>query len=923
MNTKCLGMVLVASAACAPASSPDEPARIPVDNVPVVREELPSPPVDQRVSWLVHRGGWGDGLAHGMRLDLGSRLDVHDYDELIPDFSDGVAVEVELLQRLGDVPFIQSFGNFDILGPAVEAAGASYAVVNEVSPLALSQYRAQSWEKTADFLVRRMAVREQYDGYYRIDGRPVCFLFNISAYTPDEWAKILERTQAAIPGEDVVFIAQRSVYQVLAMEDSQAYMDRLMEVFDGIMFWGGDKDAKLRNVGLARRAIAKTEDERYVFWVLTNGYWRREKGIFMNPERTNTWRDQFAIAFENAFDGIIVESWNDFEENTTVAPTRENGGLFFDILDYYVDVTNGEAPEVAFPGLFLSHPREVLLGETLAVEILGLPVDGNREAVRLRVLGDSGETVYRSPDQPLPSSEGGVITFALPTRELADLRYLDFSVEVDGRTYSAATRATLRRSQPGTPWLRGVVLSKVFNPETFEFQVEAREDGAHEAAFRIEHDTPLSRVDLYRNDKPVWSLDAARKDADIDWEHGRAVLELDFQMPRGFADPKGHRSGSLSADHGRFVRGFGHLGEPVVEDGIARWHAPLALGRQFNLKLLADADEDTVFTLELDGIEKPFTFTLGDLRKGGPLERMTSPHGRLWIMEIDHPVFLGYEPGGLGRTADATIPLDPASRSPKDEYYLWAMDEAGNYFRSAPVRVTGPDKEDAARPYWFWDEVGQERFQAEVPAGEEIVYVWDFEGSDARVHVDQHGHGAVTRLGGACYRMGHFDPGARPSLAGGVLAFHGDDYLLIDSETFPQGAFSLDLRFRPEGFGAERQMLVDCASNLALYLDAERRVVAEIRREGNPRPEARLVSPEPVRLEAWNELSLRYDYETVSLTVNGERVETPYARGPVRRPASEIHLGARVRGYQQTNATQFFKGSIDEFILRAGAAAPK
>jgi len=38
-------MVLVASAACAAASTPDESARIPADNIAVVREELPSPPV--------------------------------------------------------------------------------------------------------------------------------------------------------------------------------------------------------------------------------------------------------------------------------------------------------------------------------------------------------------------------------------------------------------------------------------------------------------------------------------------------------------------------------------------------------------------------------------------------------------------------------------------------------------------------------------------------------------------------------------------------------------------------------------------------------------------------------------------------------------------------------------------------------------
>ncbi|MCK5920853.1 MAG: hypothetical protein KAG66_07920, partial [Methylococcales bacterium] len=348
------------------------------DEVAIHREALPHPPAERKTTWLVHRGGWGDSPAYGTRIDS-----FHN-DEFQQDYSAGLNTEYAKLKELHNAVFFQDFGNVKGLASAATENGMNYAVMSVFSPLALSGMGIKTTDDCVRHLVEKLSIRKEYPGYCNLEGKPLVFIFNVSGFTPEDWKTILRKTRAAYPGEDLLFIGHRSVYELLAQPDPQAYMTGVLEAFDGIMFWGGPQDVKLRNLALARKSMKTLGKEKLVFWVVSSGYWRPEQGIFVDPRGTGVWRDQLELCFTNDFDGLLIESWNDLEENTQVAPTRSAGGIVFELLKYYSAISNQRDYAATDPGLLLAHPRDVLLGEVLDVEVISLPVKTPRKAFQLQ-----------------------------------------------------------------------------------------------------------------------------------------------------------------------------------------------------------------------------------------------------------------------------------------------------------------------------------------------------------------------------------------------------------------------------------------------------------------------------------------------------------------------------------------------------------
>lgn len=889
---------------------------ISVEEVEIHREALPQPPPDKKTSWLVHRGGWGDSPAYG------TRFATDHYDRFMYDYSSGLESEYKALSALGDAAFIQDFGDVRRLAAAAGQSGMGYAVVNTLSPLALSQLGIKTKRDCIDYLIKQLSTREEFPGYYSIDGKPVVFMFNISAYDKAGWADVLQKVREAYPKDDLQFIAQRSVYDVLNRPDPQAYMKDVLEVFDGIMFWGGPQDVKLRNLDLARNAIEMIGKKKLVFWVLTNGYWRTEKGMFMDPRATGVWRDQLKVCFENEFDGLIIESWNDLEENTEVLPSRENGGVFFEILKYYAAISNGRNYAAEEPGLLLIHPREILLGNRLDFEVVSLPVDFARLGFQLQIKTSQGQVVYSSETQALQSDEAKVFHFSLPTQTLAGFNKLSYSILVDGREYETGSGMTVRKTKLKSPWLRGTVLANRIQPDRIAFDVKT-ENGRRKADISIQHDVPLLRVDVLCNDQPVWSLDAERLNRQRNWERKPVSLEFDFQMPKGYAKENNNRSAVLTVTNGALVRAFDKLGNSLVSSpDRLEWSAPPPLGRNFNVKLLADADENTCFTMNLTTLKQTVSFTLAELRDAGLMEKKYSDHGRVWIREVDHPVVWKVDPAGLGTHVQECVALPDAEHRFENEYALWILDRNGKTFRSPSVTVYS-ENHAGSQDQWFWNQMDGLRFSASVPGNEQQEMIWSFDGSPRRVVEDEQGSEALIRLGGGMFRCGHFSPEAVPSIVKRgkeqALEFDGNDYAQIDSGAFPQGAFEMQLALCPETLSSFRQTLYFCRSNLTLFFTPDGRIGATFQGlEGMTQP-IELIHPIQLPLNEWADVSLKYDYRHFVLAVNGQKVSIPLAKGPQRRPSAESYLGAKVGGTQTTHASQFFAGKLDNLKIRCGA----
>ncbi len=886
--------------------------------VVIQRETLPQPPADKQIAWLVHRGGWGDSPAYGTRIDS------NHLDELVNDFSTGLDAEYNVLKELTNASFIQDFGNVREFASAATANGMDYAIMNTVSPLALSGYGVETAEDCAAFFIKQLSVLKEFPNHTRMDGKVVVFVFNVSAFNWDQWKTVLQETRKAYPSEEFLFIGHRSVVHVLGQRDPQVYMTGLLDAFDGIMFWSALTDKKLQNLELARNAMQILGREKLIFWTTSSGYWRPEKGMFVAPQNTKVWRDQLELCFSNNFDGMMIESWNDLEEHTQVAPTRDAGGVMFELLKYYSAISNQKEYCTEGPGLLLTHPREILFGETLRVEIISLPVKEVRKTFRLELDDEQGNLVYQSPEQPVPPESADVFTFSVPTRDLPDCGNLDYRIVTDGRAIRAGSRTDIKKSGVENPWVRGVVLSELIPADHVDFSFQPLETG-HQASVNIQHDVPLSRVDIYRGDNPVWSLDAERLNRQQEWQRAPVGLQLDFRMPCVSEETK-NRCGVLTVSDGQLIRGYDKIGRSLVTAlDRAEWDDPPSLGRQFNVKLLADADDSTAFHIDLPVLNQTIEFTLADLRKNKRLEVKTAPHGRVWIQEIAHPVVWQYEAGELGTNVNESVVVSSVGEKFKNEYYLRVVDQDGKIFRSDPVTLYSETR-TGLTDQWFWDEKAAARFAAPVDAKERQELVWSFDMPDIRVYDDEQNNGVHALLGGGMYRVGHFEPHAIPGSVerggGHALSFDGNDYVQMDAGSFPQGAFELSLDVFPEAEAAEPQMLFFTRLNLSLFIRADGRVAAQMKGLTGMDPDkiaAELVSRNALPNHQWDNVKVRYDYNELSLTVNNETVSVPLSGGPDRDMSAESYLGAEVEGTQATTARRFFIGKLDNLKIQCGA----
>lgn len=882
-------------------------------SVEIQHEELPKPPADKNVSWLVHRCGWGDNPTDG------SRMSPDYYDCYIHDYSAGIAAEYDKLREMDkNAVFIQSFGDVRTLASGAASSGMGYAFSESLSPIVLPDLNIKTPEDCAAYISRHLALDKEFPGYFRINGNPVVCVFDTSAFTPEEWSKILQIIRNAYPEKNLRFIAQRSVYDVTRMKDPSGYMKHLLSAFDGIMFWGGPLDVKQENLKLAREAETALGQKKMIFWALTNGYWRPEKGIFRNPCNTGDWRDELKFCFESELDALIVESWNDLEENTEVLPTRETGGIFFELLRYYAEISNHRTYVAEYPGLIVTHSREILLGEDAKIEIITLPVK-SRSVFSLQVEDEAGRLIYRSPDQKASCNCAEVFTFSLPTSSLQKSQVLFYTITVDGKCFNSETWTQICRSKLNTPWIQGVVLSRVIQmpePGLVLYPAENRAD------VRLQHDIPWVNVDLYCNNQVIWSLDADRLNRQFDWNHGPVSLEFDFQRPRTYVDENNDRSAVMTVANGSFVRAYDKFGNSLVAapDRIT-WSAPPVFSRKFHVKLLADANEDTLFTVDFPKLKQTIRFTLKDLGSRNFLEKMYSPHGRVWIRRTDHPVVWKTNPAGLGTNVQETVALGSADSRVKKEYFLWAVDQAGHTYRSRPTTVYSYCEKKKTKQ-WFWDENIGKRFAASVAGNEQMSLVWSFNDPSSRIYEDEHGFGIWLRLGGGMWRAGHFEPDAMPKVIkeqdGSALQFDGNDYVQMDSGAFPQGAFEMSLRIRPERTGAERQILFFCESNLTLFLSPDGRIGIELRELQGLSSDQKLNHPDVLPLHKWSNITLSYDYQELTLGVNGKKVSVPLAKGPVHRPAKEGYFGANVYGAHDTYASQFFTGDMDDVVIQCG-----
>ncbi len=86
---------------------------------------------------------------------------------------------------------------------------------------------------------------------------------------------------------------------------------------------------------------------------------RMKEGIYDEAANTQNLRDTWAIARNGKADWILLPTWNDYTENSEIAPSALHGYTFLDLMAYYITwFKTGSAPAIVRDGVYLTHRKQ-------------------------------------------------------------------------------------------------------------------------------------------------------------------------------------------------------------------------------------------------------------------------------------------------------------------------------------------------------------------------------------------------------------------------------------------------------------------------------------------------------------------------------------------------------------------------------------
>jgi hypothetical protein len=83
---------------------------------------------------------------------------------------------------------------------------------------------------------------------------------------------------------------------------------------------------------------------------------RPRSGTYEEPQNSTTLRQTWTAAITGGADWVVLNTWNDYSEGTSFAPSAHHGWSFLDISAYYLTWwRTGRPPAVARDAVYLTH----------------------------------------------------------------------------------------------------------------------------------------------------------------------------------------------------------------------------------------------------------------------------------------------------------------------------------------------------------------------------------------------------------------------------------------------------------------------------------------------------------------------------------------------------------------------------------------
>ena len=175
-----------------------------------------------------------------------------------------------------------------------------------------------------------------HSAYFKLDGKPVIFIWAVDSHKPEEWGMIFKKLRDN--GLDAFYIATTLNINYL-------------QYFDGLQNYATDNLTELRRiyekVGPAVKTYHILYGEKERIWVpsISPGYDERllpdRKGIFYDREDGRYYLSAYEHAKASYPDWIWITSFNEWWENTYIEPSERYGYRYMFLTEYIVSDFTG------------------------------------------------------------------------------------------------------------------------------------------------------------------------------------------------------------------------------------------------------------------------------------------------------------------------------------------------------------------------------------------------------------------------------------------------------------------------------------------------------------------------------------------------------------------------------------------------------
>ncbi|MDP0495878.1 MAG: LamG-like jellyroll fold domain-containing protein [Verrucomicrobiota bacterium JB024] len=218
---------------------------------------------------------------------------------------------------------------------------------------------------------------------YRLQGRPVDFLYNSMIYNePEFWRDVRAHLTDSLGMAPIFSLGPGGLPMTLHAEFDPDYFHRYTdEYFESVFvfnLWGPTADVF---PGKIMDHYRDREPPVQVIGTAVPGYWsvRHNHRTIVHPRFTERLRESLGESLAADVDGVHVTTWNDFWENTHFVPSFSFLDSRLEVLSAMTAKWKGEPARDGasrMPRAILSYRKVVYPGEPIDFELLFLPTEG-------------------------------------------------------------------------------------------------------------------------------------------------------------------------------------------------------------------------------------------------------------------------------------------------------------------------------------------------------------------------------------------------------------------------------------------------------------------------------------------------------------------------------------------------------------------